>query len=109
YGEFRKMLLLRALVNDPDLLICDEPFDGLDSHARADFVRALERVADNGTRLVVVTHHSPDLPECITHAMLLEDGRIRVQGRLAKVRAHPAMQRLFDVAMEEPRHTRRQK
>ena len=77
YGEFRKLLLLRALVHEPQLLVCDEPFDGLDAHSRRDFCSALERVARNGTQLLMVTHHVNELPRCITHTLLLDKGRIR--------------------------------
>jgi molybdate transport system ATP-binding protein len=84
YGEFRQILLARALVHGPEMLLCDEPFDGLDAAARADYARTLERAARGGTVLVVVTHHVPDLPQCTTHIAELEDGRIVFQGTMAE-------------------------
>ena len=98
YGEFRKVLLLRALIHDPQILICDEPFDGLDLQAKTEFAQALEQASRNGTRLLTVTHHLGDLPGCITHALLLENGRIVCQGALDAIRKHPATRRLFGVA-----------
>jgi len=95
YGEFRKLLLLRALVHAPKMVVCDEPFDGLDAGARKSFSEALDRVASNGIRLLTVTHHLSDLPGCITHALVLENGRIVCQGRLERVRRHPTVRRLF--------------
>jgi ABC-type molybdenum transport system ATPase subunit/photorepair protein PhrA len=95
YGEFRTILLLRALVHDPAVLVCDEPFDGLDAEARRTFTAALDGIAKNGTRLVTVTHHIAELPRSITHALLLENGRVVCEGALAEVRRHPAMRRLF--------------
>jgi len=95
YGELRKMILLRALVNQPEILICDEPFDGLDTPARAEFASILERVASAGTRLVIVTHHLRDIPDCITHGLFLKSGHIVLQGDLDKVRAHPAIKQLL--------------
>jgi ABC-type molybdenum transport system ATPase subunit/photorepair protein PhrA len=71
YGEFRKVLLLRALVHDPELLLCDEPFDGLDTDSRQAFREALESVAQRGTQLVIVTHHVAELPSCITNTLTL--------------------------------------
>jgi len=71
YGEFRKVLLLRALVHDPELLLCDEPFDGLDERSRLAFRDTLEAVARRGTQLVVVTHHVNELPACITNKLRL--------------------------------------
>jgi ABC-type molybdenum transport system ATPase subunit/photorepair protein PhrA len=80
YGEFRKLLLARALVHEPKLLLCDEPFDGLDAPSRRAMAAALERVAVNGTSLVVVTHHADELPACTTHVARLAAGRIAFQG-----------------------------
>ena len=96
YGELRKVLLLRALVHDPELLICDEPFDGLDEPGKRAFGRALRVASAQGSRLVFVTHHLGDLPQEMTHGLVLEKGRILCQGELAQVRNHPATKRLFD-------------
>jgi ABC-type molybdenum transport system ATPase subunit/photorepair protein PhrA len=84
YGEFRKVLLARALVQEPEVLICDEPFDGLDAPARADFARALEGAARRGANLVMVTHHLADLPRCITHVAELSAGRLTFAGAAAE-------------------------
>jgi molybdate transport system ATP-binding protein len=78
YGEVRKLLLARALVHEPELLLCDEPFDGLDAASRHGMAAALERVAGNGTSLLVVTHHAEDLPACTTHVARITAGRIAV-------------------------------
>ena len=80
YGETRKLLLARALVHEPELLVCDEPFDGLDAGSRRAMAAALERVAGKGTSLLVVTHHAEDLPACTTHVAKLEGGRLILQG-----------------------------
>jgi molybdate transport system ATP-binding protein len=96
YGEFRKVLLLRALVHRPVLVVCDEPFDGLDVTAKRSFAEALDHIASNGTRLLTVTHHIDDLPAATTHGLVLENGRIVCQGELADVRRHPGARRLFD-------------
>jgi molybdate transport system ATP-binding protein len=79
YGEVRKLLLARALVHEPELLLCDEPFDGLDAASRRGMAAALERVAGNGTSLLVVTHHAEELPACMTHVARITAGRIAFQ------------------------------
>ena len=96
YGELRKMLLLRAVVHEPELLICDEPFDGLDARSKAEFSTMLERIAQGNTRLIVVTHHVGDLPHSITHGLLLEHGQIVKQGRIAGLVQHPLTRRFFE-------------
>lgn len=86
YGEFRRILLARALVHRPQLLICDEPFDGLDAVGREEVGGLLERLAASGSNLVVVTHHAEDLPACLTHGIELSAGRVVYQGELGKRR-----------------------
>jgi molybdate transport system ATP-binding protein len=85
YGEFRKILLARALVHDPSVVILDEPFNGLDPATKVAFGRTIERLIERGSNLVVVTHHLDDLPNGITHAMVLEDGHIVFQGRVSEL------------------------
>ena len=80
YGEFRKILLARALVHQPEALVLDEPFDGLDAESKAALAETLERIAAHGTSLLVVTHHESDLPSCISHLAHMDRGRIVAQG-----------------------------
>jgi ABC-type molybdenum transport system ATPase subunit/photorepair protein PhrA len=96
YGELRKILLLRAVVHKPELVICDEPFDGLDAQSKAEFSATLERIAEGNTRLIVVTHHVGDLPHSITHGLLLEQGQIVNQGRIRELVHHPLTRRFFE-------------
>jgi molybdate transport system ATP-binding protein len=80
YGEFRKILLARALVHQPEVLVLDEPFDGLDAESKAKLAETLECIAYRGTSLLVVTHHESDLPSCISHLAQMDQGRIVAQG-----------------------------
>jgi molybdate transport system ATP-binding protein len=102
FGELRKVLTLRALVHDPELLIFDEPFDGLDAASRKDFARALERIAARGTQLLIVTHHLDDLPRCLTHGLFLQRGKILTAGEWPRVRRHPAVRKMFGVPVVRP-------
>lgn len=95
FGELRKILTLRALVHDPELIIFDEPFDGLDGESKRDFAAALERVAEQGTQLLIVTHHLDDLPACMTHGLVLRAGQIVAQGQWPAIRKHPQVVELF--------------
>lgn len=92
YGQARKVLVARALVHEPRILLLDEPFDGLDSGARHDLGRILESIAERGTSLVLVSHYDADLPPFLTHGLLLDRGRIAAQGPLDEVLA-PAPER----------------
>ena len=69
-GEQRLVLLTRAFVKDPDLLILDEPLHGLDNyHCRLvkDIIEVFCRRADK--TLIMVTHYQEELPSCITHSL----------------------------------------
>lgn len=76
-GELRRLLLARALAGDPDLLLLDEPFSGLDAASRSEFARLLDQLALQGVQIVMVTHHESDIIPAITHMLQLEQGRIK--------------------------------
>jgi molybdate transport system ATP-binding protein len=80
YGEMRRLLLARALVRRPRLLVLDEPMNGLDPAGRAWLGQALSRLARGGATLVMSTHHRPELPAAVTHELELRDGRVAYRG-----------------------------
>jgi molybdate transport system ATP-binding protein len=86
-GEARRLLLARALVARPDVLVLDECLEGLDAPARKDFLALLDRAAAADPRLAVLfaTHRLDELPGCLTHALVLGAGRVRQRGTLAEV------------------------
>jgi molybdate transport system ATP-binding protein len=81
YGEKRKVLIARALVNNPRLLILDEPCNGLDDTARSNFLDLLTRISEMGINIIMITHHLDDLIPSITHALIIDEGRIVVKGK----------------------------
>jgi molybdate transport system ATP-binding protein len=77
-GEQRLVLLARALVKQPSLLILDEPCQGLDTTHRARIIDLLDSLCQQTpVSLLYVTHHTDELPQSITHVLELERGRIR--------------------------------
>ena len=76
-GELRRLLLARALAGEPDLLLLDEPFSGLDAASRSEFVCLLDQLAEQNIQMVMVTHHEADIIPAITHMLQLEQGRIK--------------------------------
>lgn len=75
-GELRRLLLARALAGEPDLLLLDEPFSGLDAESRQNFRLLLDTLARRGVQMVLVTHHPEDVIPAITRTLHLENGRI---------------------------------
>ncbi len=89
-GERQRVLIARALMAKPQLLILDEPCAGLDPVARAKFLRFVEQLARarkrtraksaEGPALVLVTHHVEEITPAFTHALLLRAGRVVIAG-----------------------------
>jgi iron complex transport system ATP-binding protein len=81
-GEQRRVLIARALVRTPDLLLLDEPAAGLDLPSREHLVDALDDLARERPELpwVLVSHHVEELPEATTHAALMRAGRVVAAG-----------------------------
>jgi len=75
-GEQRLVLLIRALVKQPPLLILDEPFQGLDAGLIARARAWLDQRLTAEQTLIVVTHHEEELPRCVNRRLWLESGRI---------------------------------
>jgi iron complex transport system ATP-binding protein len=81
-GERQRILIARALMARPRLLILDEPCAGLDPVAREEFLWFMESLARRraGPALVLVTHHAEEIMPSFTHALLLRDGRVFASG-----------------------------
>jgi iron complex transport system ATP-binding protein len=82
-GERQRVLIARTLMADAELLILDEPCEGLDLGAREKFVGGLSRLAKaKVTTMLYVTHRTDEIPPGFTHAMLLKDGRALAAGKI---------------------------
>ncbi|GAA0725177.1 ATP-binding cassette domain-containing protein [Dactylosporangium roseum] len=81
-GERGRALIARALVNDPRLLLLDEPSTGLDVAAREQLLETIDLLDEThpGTTSILVTHHLEELPATTTHALLLAEGRVVAAG-----------------------------
>jgi iron complex transport system ATP-binding protein len=82
-GERQRVLIGRALMARPRLLILDEPCAGLDPVAREHFLEFLQRLGSRrgAPALIFVTHHVEEVPPVFTHALLLRGGRILAAGK----------------------------
>ncbi|GAA1461771.1 ABC transporter ATP-binding protein [Williamsia maris] len=86
-GERKRVLISRALMTDPELLLLDEPAAGLDLGGREELVARLGVLAadPDAPATVLITHHVEEIPEGFTHALLLKEGGVVAQGLLEDV------------------------
>jgi iron complex transport system ATP-binding protein len=100
-GERKRVLLARALMTDPELLLLDEPAAGLDLGAREALLRLLTRLATDpqSPPTVLVTHHPEEVPVGTTHALLLSRGRVVAAGPVVDVLTAPQLSRAFGLPL----------
>jgi iron complex transport system ATP-binding protein len=79
-GEQRRIMIARALVHEPEMLLLDEPSNALDIAAQRELREALRRVAQQGTGIIMVTHHLADILPEIDRVIMMRDGRIFADG-----------------------------
>jgi iron complex transport system ATP-binding protein len=86
-GERKRVLIARALMTDPELLLLDEPAAGLDLGGREELVARLTDLAEDpdSPATVLVTHHVEEIPPGFTHGLLLKEGEVVAQGLLEDV------------------------
>lgn len=86
-GERQRVLIARALMAQPKLLILDEPCAGLDPTAREQFLQFLQRLGKKpgAPTLVLVTHHVDEIMPVFSHVLLLRRGRVLAAGKKSQV------------------------
>ena len=85
-GEMRRVLLTRALMKEPRLLVLDDPFAGLDPEMRARLQKALNSLSEEGLPMMLTVRNEDEIPSCVTHRLNLE--RVQIVGQNRRMR-HP--------------------
>lgn len=97
-GERRRIMVARALLPEPDLLLLDEPATGLDLPGREALIAALAALASERreTAVIQVAHHLEELPASVTHALLLRRGKVAAAGPVDGVLTEAALSDCFE-------------
>ena len=98
-GQQRRLLLGRALINQPDSLLLDEPTSGLDLAATFSYLKTLRRLMLTGRTVVLVTHHIHEIPPEIERVVLLKTGEITADGHKHSVLSSQSLSSLFGEAI----------
>ena len=100
-GEQQRVLLARTLMNDPAVVLLDEPAARLDLGGREQLVITLDELAADPTApaMVMVTHHVDEIPPSMTHAMLLRDGEAIATGQVDAVLTPDSLSECFGLAL----------
>ncbi len=80
-GMMRRVVLARALINDPELLILDEPTTGLDPQARHQVWEKLEDLRSDGLSILLTTHYMDEAARLCDRLIIMDHGRILVEGK----------------------------
>ncbi|MFD1955905.1 ABC transporter ATP-binding protein [Paenibacillus thailandensis] len=101
-GERQRILIARALMSEPSLLILDEPCTGLDLFAREQLLRMIEAIAEGeqAPAIVYVTHHVEEILPVFSHTLLLKKGEVFQAGRTSDVLTSESMSGFFEVPVE---------
>ncbi|AEG81441.1 ABC transporter ATP-binding protein [Corynebacterium ulcerans] len=96
-GERKRVLVARALMTNPELLLLDEPTAGMDLGGREDLVAYLGELAmdADAPAIVMITHHVEEVPPGFTHALLLDEGAVVAQGLIDDVITSENLTRAF--------------
>ncbi len=97
-GEKQKIMLARALMNSPELLILDEPCTGLDIFARESFLSLVESTgnSDNSPTLLYVSHHIEEILPVFENTLLLKEGGVYMSGRKDEILTGGNLTSFFD-------------
>ncbi len=96
-GQKRRVVLARALVHDPPVLMLDEPTDGLDVPGRRDVLGLVRRLAGEGRAVLVSSHIMGEVEAVATRAGVMAGGRLVAEGSLDELRAQAGVHDLSEV------------
>lgn len=98
-GMQQRVALARTMMHDPEVLILDEPANGLDPQARIDMRTMLLRLSDLGKTLIVTSHILPELARICDVVAMITQGKLRAAGTVDKIMQEIQQRRTFEIML----------
>jgi ABC-2 type transport system ATP-binding protein len=102
HGMGQRVGIARTLIHDPEVIILDEPANGLDPQARIEMRELLLRLAAMGKTLLVTSHILPELARICNRAAIMTHGKLRAYGTVEEIGRQVSQQRLIEVQLDNP-------
>lgn len=101
-GEKQRVLIARALMSEPSLLILDEPTNGLDFIAREHLLESIERIAKNpdSPTMIYVTHHVEEILPVFDKTLLLKEGQVFASGKTNEMISSDKLTEFFNLPVQ---------
>jgi iron complex transport system ATP-binding protein len=99
-GQQRRIMIGRALVGSAGMLLLDEPSNALDLASQAELRELLRRLAQQGTGIMLITHHIADIPPEIDRILMMREGRIVADGSKAELLTASRLSELFKTEVQ---------
>jgi molybdate transport system ATP-binding protein len=99
-GEVSKVLIARALIKEPQLLILDEPFEGLDLLSRKSMAAVINDLMLDTMRVILITHRFDEIAPNISHVLFLRDGKVFHAGKKETVFTPQVIRDVYDMKGE---------
>ncbi len=99
-GEKYRTLLLRSIIRKPEILILDEPFDGLDLKGRLDFEKLIKEVSKEIPFIIFVLHRIEEIPDFIKKVILLKQGSVFQYGNIDNILTSENFSELYEIPIE---------
>ncbi|WP_423371391.1 ABC transporter ATP-binding protein [Burkholderia sp. LMG 32019] len=93
-GQQQRVAIARALAMHPDVMLFDEPTSALDPELVGEVLKVMQKLAEEGRTMIVVTHEMGFARNVSNHVMFLHQGRVEEEGVPSEVFAHPKSERL---------------
>jgi lipooligosaccharide transport system ATP-binding protein len=100
-GMKRRLLIARSLVNDPELVVLDEPTTGLDPQARIVVWGALSRLKSRGVTLLITTHYMEEAERLCDRLVIMDQGAIVTEGRPSELIAQHVGREVLELSVDE--------